>query len=492
MNSNNLYSISIGFNSGPTKLGDQVISIGTNAGASNQNTGAIAIGYSAGSTAQGTNAIAIGVDAGQSNQSTSAIAIGVGAGQTNQGTYSIAIGYLAGQSAQASNSIILNASGLVLNNTQSNAFIVNPVRNALSSYLSYYNISTNEISYDPTLNIGGVNSTQSVSTSTGALATVNPTTITATNSADMSLISIQQPTLAASSAQTTANASTLYIAGPPRAGMNETITNPWSVNVDSGNARFNGNLVTGDGLVTAPAYSFLNETNMGWYRAGVGDIRLSTSGSDSLTYSGAQFLVNGRQRTTIAGTSSNPSIKIGTDDTNMTGFYNNGFYALTASVGQTAIADFRYTATQQGIRLYGNTTSNVNNALYSPSILGYYEDNTTSMQFSFSPGGQTTASGNVRFIRIGNIVIMQIPSYAVITNNSGGDRAYRSTTTIPLRFQPPYLIMQPITGILNGVNSNTLNIYINSGTIYIERVDQLFNNTNTFSPYGMTMTWVLP
>ena len=252
--------------------------------------------------------------------------------------------------------------------------------------------------------------------------------------------------------------------------------------------RLNQPILLSDGTGTNPSYSFVNETSLGWYRAGAGDIRLSQLGSDALTYSGSQFLVNGRQRTTISGTAANPSIKIGTDDTNMTGFYNNGVYALTVSVGQTAVADFRYTGSSQGVRFYGNTSGN--NALYSPSILGYYEENTTSIQFQFSGGG-ITAAGSVKFVRIGQLVVMQLPSYSSITNNSGGGRAYVSTTTIPIRFQPPYLMMQPITGILNGGNSNTLNLYINAGFLYIERVNQLFANLDTFSPYGQTMSWVL-
>ena len=252
--------------------------------------------------------------------------------------------------------------------------------------------------------------------------------------------------------------------------------------------RINQPVLLSDGVLGTPAYAFANETSLGWYRAGSGDIRLSQLGSDALTYSGSQFLVNGRQRTTISGTAANPSIKIGTDDTNMTGFYNNGVFSLTASVGATAVADFRYTAGAQGIRLWGNTTGN--NALYSPSILGYYEDFTQSMQFQFSGGG-ITAAGNVRFIRIGALVVMQLPQYSSIQNTSGSGRAYVSTSAIAIRFQPPYLIMQPITGILNGGNSNTLNLYINSGFLYIERVNQLFANLDTFSPYGQTMTWAL-
>lgn len=48
------------------------------------------------------------------------------------------------------------------------------------------------------------------------------------------------PTFASSSAVTLTDAATLYIAGPPTAGTNTTITNGWALWVDSGHARFDG------------------------------------------------------------------------------------------------------------------------------------------------------------------------------------------------------------------------------------------------------------
>jgi len=41
---------------------------------------------------------------------------------------------------------------------------------------------------------------------------------------------------------TTTDAATLYIEGAPSAGTNQTITNPWALWVDAGNARFDGNI----------------------------------------------------------------------------------------------------------------------------------------------------------------------------------------------------------------------------------------------------------
>lgn len=71
--------------------------------------------------------IAIGIGAGQTGQNTRAIAIGYQAGNYDQGAFAIAIGYQAGATAQTSNSIIINASGEILNGSTA-GFFVSPIR----------------------------------------------------------------------------------------------------------------------------------------------------------------------------------------------------------------------------------------------------------------------------------------------------------------------------------------------------------------------------
>ena len=91
--------------------------------------------------------------------------------------------------------------------------------------------------------LAGVSFSNQVVSLNGPILNVPATTITATNTADMSFISIQQPTLANSvAASTTANASTLYIANAPASGINETITNAFALNVAAGKTRIGGAL----------------------------------------------------------------------------------------------------------------------------------------------------------------------------------------------------------------------------------------------------------
>ena len=246
-----------------------------------------------------------------------------------------------------------------------------------------------------------------------------------------------------------------------------------------------------NGSSSAPSYSFTSETSLGWYRAGSGDIRLAQFGNDALTYSGAQFLVNGRQRTTIAGTSTNPAIKIGTDDTNMTGLYNSGIYSLAVSVGQQAVADFRYTAGAQGIRLYGNTSGN--NALYSASVLGYYEE--ISHSTTFSGGNATTASIACKITRIGNLVTFYMPTWPTsYTNTNGSTIGYSSNTVIPVRFQPPTLIANIGIAYLGPSPSRVGALaYINagSGIVVLEQTTGGIPNNTSWQMYGFSLTWTL-
>ena len=60
------------------------------------------------------------------------------------------------------------------------------------------------------------------------------------NITDQRAIRIQAPTYSFASASTITNASTLSISGPPVAGTNATITNPFSLNVESGAVKFSG------------------------------------------------------------------------------------------------------------------------------------------------------------------------------------------------------------------------------------------------------------
>jgi hypothetical protein len=126
------------------------IAIGNQAGQSYQQINGIAIGYQSGNYSQLNNAIALGYQSGYLNQGNSSIAIGFQAGYSNLGNNSIAIGNGAGYSNLASNAIVLNATGSLLNSTNSGLYIA-PIRQTTITDLqsnTYYNSGTNELTYN--------------------------------------------------------------------------------------------------------------------------------------------------------------------------------------------------------------------------------------------------------------------------------------------------------------------------------------------------------
>jgi len=143
-------SVAIGNQAGNNAQAAGSVGIGYKAGNDTQGGGAIALGYQSGQTTQGGQAIAIGELAGQATQGGHGIALGYATGQTAQGAYAIAIGKQAGYANQAANSIVINATGNILNNTQADAFVVQPIRSAVGTTTLMYDASSGEITHTAT------------------------------------------------------------------------------------------------------------------------------------------------------------------------------------------------------------------------------------------------------------------------------------------------------------------------------------------------------
>ena len=143
------YAVAIGSEAGNRSQGENSVAIGSEAGNYYQKDRAVAIGAGAGQTTQQQGAVAMGYLSGNTGQGANAVAIGPAAGQTNQGSNAVAIGNRAGEFSQYPNSIILNASGVALNTTDSGLY-ASPLRsNAVStqSGMLFYNTGTSEIQY---------------------------------------------------------------------------------------------------------------------------------------------------------------------------------------------------------------------------------------------------------------------------------------------------------------------------------------------------------
>ena len=143
--------IAIGSSAGATNQGGNCVAIGTQCGNFNQGGSGVAIGYYAGSSAQGLAGVAIGSYAAGVSQGQYGVAIGQDAGYQTQGDYAIAIGYGAGTSNQHANSIVLNASGAVLNTDGTSRCFIKPIRSVAITGLKalYYNTTTFEVTSAP-------------------------------------------------------------------------------------------------------------------------------------------------------------------------------------------------------------------------------------------------------------------------------------------------------------------------------------------------------
>jgi hypothetical protein len=173
-------AIAIGWFAGNETQGINSVAIGTGAGATTQGTLSVAVGASAGNTSQGFQAVAIGTNAGNVGQGINAVAVGISAGQNNQGANAIAIGSNAGAGSgvgdqQAANTIILNATGSIINGvaSQTNSFYVAPIRTTANGTPLMYNATTKEITYSNVLEFVG--STISTSDSSGLTVDVQTT-----------------------------------------------------------------------------------------------------------------------------------------------------------------------------------------------------------------------------------------------------------------------------------------------------------------------------
>ena len=128
------------------------IYLGADAGSNSSVNYAVGIGFQAQQTSPQGYTVAVGSYAGNSNQGQSAVAIGSNAGETDQGSAAVAIGNYAGQTSQHDYSLILNASGSVLNSDGTSRFYVDPIRNATGANgVVQYNSTTKEVSYSSAL-----------------------------------------------------------------------------------------------------------------------------------------------------------------------------------------------------------------------------------------------------------------------------------------------------------------------------------------------------
>ena len=207
---------------------------------------------------------------------------------------------------------------------------------------------------------------------------------------------IGQPTLAASSATTYTNAATMYIAGPPAAGSNVTITNPAALVVGSGNVGI-GTTSPTQSLQVNGTIAFGNTTNPGSLSGNsMGAATLASGGStdQSLTLESANNggIIIGRSN--ALGSATSGSIAIGGAATASPGNYSYAFGDSTTASGSRSIA------------------------------FGYLTQATASLSLGFGNYVQATANNSIAF---GDGVSNSNP----MVNNIANSIMFGSNSTLP-------------------------------------------------------------
>lgn len=141
------YAVAIGESAAQNNQGRFAVAIGNLAAQNNQGRSAVAIGDLAGQSDQSGNAIAIGYSAGTLSQKANAVAIGYEAGYQNQGLNSIAIGNQAGTNSQHDKTIVINATGLPLDSTDTSGCYIKPIRQKDNLCSLLYDPTSGEITY---------------------------------------------------------------------------------------------------------------------------------------------------------------------------------------------------------------------------------------------------------------------------------------------------------------------------------------------------------
>ncbi len=224
------------------------------------------------------------------------------------------------------------------------------------------------------------------------------------------------PTLAASNATvTTTNAATLYVAGAPTAGTNQTITNAYSLWVDAGTARFDGD-VTISGTCTGCASTWNAITNpTGTQSLTFDDAELNawTVSSDTETFQTitANSLTTGKILSlassslttgTLLDLSSNGTAA-GASQTglNISLAGTNGTSGITSYGAQISNVHAGGTSTNVALQLSATNGTTANYALLVPASSGSVGIGTTTpiavfdvQGASYSLGGTGDASGN--------------------------------------------------------------------------------------------------
>ena len=206
--------------------------------------------------------------------------------------------YLAGPPVPSTNMTITNPWSIYVNNGPS--YLGGSVSTGARLTVNGGSVAQASQFYIGTTN--AFSSSASFTSSTGFGLSIQPNTYTSTSSsgtiANAGVYTFGIPTLAATSATTITNATSVYIDGGPSAGSNTTITNPYSLYISSGNIYNGGSYLGGTGSRLTLNGTLFSGSWLAIANAGT----FSTSATYSTTGMGFAAYANTYSSTTSTGT----------------------------------------------------------------------------------------------------------------------------------------------------------------------------------------------
>ncbi len=351
------------------------------------------------------------------------------------------------------NGTTLQKSYLILRNNITGSTNTSTSETPLSGLIVSGNVGIGTTTPSSALTIGGNSTAAAWGTNGINFQTVAATYTDSSSSgtvANAAINSFGQPTLAASSATTYTNSSTLYIAGAPIAGTNATITNPWALNVAAGNSKFGGT-ITVSGIASGSAGDFVVNGGSGLLVTRTASQVLTDIGAAASTGSTA-YIQNGTSPQTssnfnidgngviggVLAIGSNATIESALYRTSKTvGFFTPGFsseviinrsanstgavrsFISDDSIGATNTAS--YTNTDAGMQSFAATMSIAAGATGTVTSVASFRSaftNSTAMNIGTIWGAKYLAPVNTGGGTITNTVGVGIAGSAAATNNT--------------------------------------------------------------------------
>ena len=285
-----------------------------------------------------------------------------------------------------------------------------------------------------------------------------------------------QPTLAATAATTTTNAATVYIEGSPIAGTNETITNSYSLWVDSGKVQFDDDLNVTQNITSDATIQGSTITD-GSFSSTAGAI----TGTTSITSSGAitgDSITDGIAILNGGFLSNLSSPAVGTDAANRN--YVDSAISTSASPGgvNTNIqfnnsstfggsSDLTWNDTTKVFNIIGSALLSNSNPTGTPSTTGSHFA-TESQTFTDNSGGPTTTNA--------------------VFNSFAQPTLAATAATTTTNAATVYIAGEPLAGT-NETLTNEYALWVDSGVVQFDdqlHVDGTISGSGTIT--GNTIT----